>query len=108
MTAFRRGANRVVLVCHLIAVKFARHKRGRYCNRFEAETFERSMGRRREGLCPVLWCSKNGAVLVMRSATPLTEEEFKMLPDDALPDWEHRPGEAGAPIEYKAERTLVG
>ena len=94
------GANRGVLVCHSIAMKFALHERGARCNLYEARTYADSRGARREGLCPVLWCSDHGAVLVMRAAEPIPEEEFEMLPDDAFPDWEYVPGTAGAPFEH--------
>jgi hypothetical protein len=99
----RYGTNRGVLTLHSIALKFALHERGARCNLYEARTFARSMGVRRDGLCPVLWCSDNGAVLVMRFATPLTPEQFECayLKND-LPDWEHVPGEKGSPVESKA------
>jgi hypothetical protein len=104
MPVSRYGSNRGVLICHSIALKFALHDRGARCNLYERDTFASSTGGRREGLCPVLWCSDNGAVLVMPYATPLTPKEFEMLPDAAFPDWEDVAGTAGAPFEYgKAE-----
>jgi hypothetical protein len=100
MPSYRYGTNRGVLLCHSMALKFALHERGARCNLFEARTYASSTGDRRAGLCPVLWCSHNGAVLAMAYATPIPEEEFEMLPDDAFPDWEYVPGTAGAPFEH--------
>jgi hypothetical protein len=89
MPSYRYGTNRGVLVCHSIAMKFALHERGARCNLYEALAYADSTGARREGLCPVLWCSDKGAVLVMRAAEPIPEEEFDMLSDAAFQDWEH-------------------
>lgn len=98
MPVLRYGSNRRVLICHSIALKLARHERGALCNLFEARTFRNSTGDCRDGLCPVLWCSGNGAVLVMRAAEPIPEGEFETLPDNAFPDFRC------VPVEYdKAE-----
>jgi hypothetical protein len=55
-------------------------------------------------LCPVICCSENGAVLVVRAATPLTVAERDHLIDtDGFPDWDYLPWEGEAePFEYKA------
>jgi hypothetical protein len=77
--------------------------RARLSNLYEALAYADSTGARREGLYPVRWCSDNGAVLVMRAAEPIPEEEFDMLSDASFPDWEHVAGTAG-PFEHdKAE-----
>jgi hypothetical protein len=71
-------------------MKFALHERGARCNLYEALAYP--LG------------SDNGAVLVMRAAEPIPEEEFDMLSDAAFPDWEHVAGTAGSPFEHdKAE-----
>ncbi len=54
-------------------------------------------------LCPVRWCAKGGWLMVMATATPLTEAEKDNLIDtDGFPDWDYMPGEDGQPFEYKA------
>jgi hypothetical protein len=53
-------------------------------------------------LCPVIWCSDNGAILVMRAAAPLAEEEYDHLERDGkLPDWK-RGWKEDEPFENKA------
>jgi hypothetical protein len=53
-------------------------------------------------LCPVLW-SAGGWLIVMATATPLTEDEKDELIDsDGFPDWDYIPGEDSEPFEYKA------
>jgi hypothetical protein len=55
-------------------------------------------------LCPVLWCSHNGALLVARAARPLTEEEKDHFMDtDTFPEWDYMPpDDDGHPFEWKA------
>jgi hypothetical protein len=97
------GVTRVVLVFGPIALKFARGERGRRCNRFEAEMFERVSDRRRAMLCPVLWCGSAGALLVARAARPLTESECThFMETDGFPDWDYVPPDETEPFEYKA------
>lgn len=65
--------------------------RARLCNLYEALAYADSTGARREGLYPVLWSSDNGAVLVMRAAEPIPEEEFDMhFPTGSM--WRERLG----------------
>jgi hypothetical protein len=71
----RKGTTRTVIVVGGFAVKLATDKRGRRCNRFEADLYERSDARRRAMLCPVLVCTPAGTALLMPAARPLTEEE---------------------------------
>ena len=85
------------------AMKFARGARGRRCNRYEADLFAAVDERRRAMLCPVLWCSGNGGLLVMTTAQPLAKAEHEdLLARGDFPDWDYRPGEDGEPFEYKA------
>ena len=81
-----------MLVLGPVAIKFAIGKRGRRCNLYEANLYNAVSPQRRDMLCPVLWCSQNGAVLIARSAIPLTEDECHHLKDaDAFPEWDYVP-----------------
>ena len=62
-----------VIVIGRFAAKFARNKRGRASNLYEAKLYRSVNAARRALLCPVLWVSQNGAVQIMRAAEPLTE-----------------------------------
>jgi hypothetical protein len=97
------GATRRVLVVGPLAFKFAIGARGRRCNRFEVDLFHRTSDIRRAMLCPVLWCSQKGALLVARAAQPLTEPEAEhLLEVDGFPDWDYVPPDETAPFEYKS------
>jgi hypothetical protein len=99
----RKGSTRAVLVLGPLALKFARGERGRRCNRFEAEMYKRVSARRRAMLCPVLWCTPAGNVLLMRTARPLTESKRDhLMENDGFPDWDYVPPDEGSPFEYKA------
>jgi hypothetical protein len=90
MITFRRGTSRGVLCVGPIAIKLARNKRGARCNRHEFELYRRTTEWRRSLLCPVLWCSENGAILIARAAKPMTQEEFNDLyRRNELPDWDY-------------------
>lgn len=107
MTIFKidwRGVSRKpVVVIGPWAFKIARGKRGRRCNRFEADLYHRVNSQRRAILCPVLWCSPCGALLIMRSAVPLTQtERDDSLKNRTFPSWNYRPGDESEPFEYKA------
>jgi len=90
-----------VVVIGPLAFKFARDKRGRASNLYEAKLYRTSDATRRTLLCPALWVSPRGCLLVMRAAQPLTE-----LTDDdyehAWQTWDYMPGEDGCPFEPKA------
>ena len=75
---FAKGATRAVFCVGPVAFKFARSSHGALCNRYEADLYRRSEPQRRALLCPPLWCSPAGAVLVMRRARLLTEDYFFM------------------------------
>ena len=91
-----------VLVVGRFAFKFARNKRGRASNLYEATLFRNVNPARRALLCPVLWVSRKGAVQIMRAAKPLAEmmsfEEYS----DVVDAWDYLPGEDGCPFEPKA------
>ncbi len=101
---FGPGTTRAVIRVRSFVLKFARHELGAKCNLFEANLFRRTTSMRRAMLCPVLWCSHNGALLIANSATPLTEEEASMLRKArGFPDWYYcGPGDDPCPIEPKA------
>ena len=84
------------------AFKFARGDRGKRCNRFEAELFQQVNRRRREMLCPVLWCAPSGALLIARAAIPLTEaERDELWAHNGFPDWDYLPPDNEQPFEWK-------
>lgn len=73
-------------------MKFPRGKWGARCNLYEANVYKNATAYRRSLLAPVIWCSANGALLVMCAVTPMTEEEFDHLYEsDGLPDWQRIP-----------------
>jgi hypothetical protein len=86
-----------------MAVKFTRGVRGRRCNRYEAELYRRVRPDQRNTLCPPIWCSRGGNVLIARAAKPLTEQEYEDLMDgDRFPDWDYMPSDGvSQPFEYK-------
>ncbi len=103
LSLLRKGATRAVLVLGPLALKFARGERGRRCNRFEARLYKRVSARRRAMLCPVLWCTPHGRVLLVRTARPLTEADAIMLrATNGFPDWDYVPPDESEPFEYKA------
>lgn len=70
---------------------------------FEADLYKRVGARRRAMLCPVLWCSPGGRLLLMRAACPLTEHEHDhLIETDGFPDWDYVPPDETEPFEYKA------
>ena len=58
-------------------------------------------------LCPPLWCSKGGVLLIMKRARPLAEREFReLMSRGKLPyfEWDYGgPGDDGCPFEPKAD-----
>lgn len=74
-----------------LAFKIARGERGRRCNRYEAKVYRQADADRQAKLCPALWCSPFGIVLVARAAVPLTPTEFEgAVANGELPDWHYR------------------
>ena len=80
---FIKGTTRAVLCIGGLAIKFARSADGARGNRFEADLYRRSDPERRKLLCTPLWCSPNGAVLMMRRARPMTEGDFASMSSPA-------------------------
>lgn len=98
----RHGSTRSpVLVMGPLAFKFAKSERGRACNRYEANLFRTTTERRRYMLCPVLWVSSDGGLLISRSAIPLREEMSFERCLELTRQWDHVPGEDGHPFEWK-------
>jgi hypothetical protein len=93
-----------VLVVGRTAFKLTRHSDGARCNLFEADLYRRTTPQRKAMLCPVISCAPNGALLIMRSAVPLsTGEADKLKRDDGFLDWNYEPRDGeSAPFEYKA------
>src|SRR5579871_1326682 len=92
--SFRRP---VIVIGRWAALKFARNAQGRACNRYEAELYRSTTDHRRRLLCPVLWISAGGWLLVMAAAEPARE---MMSIDDYL-DLGEQWG-SGCPFEPKA------
>jgi hypothetical protein len=98
----RKGSTRTVIIVGPLAVKLATDERGRRCNRFEADLYERAHAQRRAMLCPVLCCTPAGTALLMPAARPLTEQERDHLwKIDGFPDWDYVPGGDEHPFEWK-------
>ncbi|MBR0750266.1 hypothetical protein JQ582_40835 [Bradyrhizobium japonicum] len=91
-----------VIVIGWLAVKFARNQRGRDSNLYEAKLYQNSTEARRTLLCPALWVSPTGALLIMRAAQPLSEMMSEEEYIQAFTAWEYKPGEDGCPFEPKA------
>jgi len=87
-----------VIVLGPVALKIARNQEGRACNRYEANLYRTTTTtRRRAMLCPVLWVSPGGFLLITRSAVPLSEmmslEEYL----NAAEEWDPCPARMVAP-----------
>jgi hypothetical protein len=105
MISFATGTTRTVLCLGALAFKFALSRAGTRGNRFQADLFRRSGKGRRAFLCPVLWCSPHGAVLVMRRAAPMSEADYRRYVRDVglLYAWGYSgPGDDVNPFEPKA------
>jgi hypothetical protein len=93
---------RPVIVIGLVALKIARTEKGRACNRYESNLYRNTTPHCRAMLCPVLWVSPGGLLLVMRAAEPVTEGMSGKEYLEAGLRWDARPGEDGCPFEPKA------
>ena len=100
----RRGTRRLTICIGPWALKFARGVNGRECNRFEANVWKaEAETRRRDILCPILARLPFDVCLIMRRATPITEEECKSLRETrGFPEWDYLPGGLDCPFEPKA------
>lgn len=74
------------------ALKFARNTDGRKCNQFEMELYQASSETRGAMLCPPIWCSRKGFLLIKAAAEPLRRpferEEYLELCEQ----WDYLPG----------------
>lgn len=100
----RDGRTRLVFMLGPVALKFARGARGRRSNRFENCKYAEASERRRNMLCPIIWCAPWGILLVSRAARPLSEEEKDhLLRTAGFPDWNwERDTDNRSPFEFKA------
>lgn len=96
------STRRPVIVIGPWALKFARNDRGRASSLYEARLYRTTTEKRRSLLCPILWVSPRGWLLVARSALPLGE---MMTLDEYLAvakEWDQMAGEDPCPFEPKA------
>jgi hypothetical protein len=101
--AFRRP----VVVIWPLAFKFARNEHGRNSNLYEADLYRRTTEARRTMLCPVVWVSKRGRLLVMRAARPLSEMMTQDEYQEAFEAWDYMPGEEeGAGVDGACRANL--
>jgi len=63
----------VIVLGRWVAFKFARNAKGRACNKYEADLYRSTTDQRRRLLCPVLWMSPGGWLLVMAAAEPMAD-----------------------------------
>jgi hypothetical protein len=91
-----------VIVIGQFAFKFARDRRGRASNLYEAKLYWSVNTTRRALLCPVFWVSRNGAVQIMRAAAPLTDMMRLEQYMEVAEVWDKMPGEDSCPFEPKA------
>jgi hypothetical protein len=96
---FNGTTRRPVIIFGPWTLKLARNPLGRRCNQYEAYLFQRSSLNRKRLLCPVLWVSRKGLLLVMATAGPMgpTEYDYSQL----VKEWDALPGEDGFPFEPK-------
>jgi hypothetical protein len=94
------GTTRLVWCVGSIAIKIARGRLGARCNLFETSFYRDSGPEMQAKLCPPLWCSDNGAVLVMPRAQPISEDEFDgLLNGGLIPFFDHADDE-DSPFEW--------
>ena len=96
--AFRRP----VVVIWPFAFKLARNEAGKASNLYEADLYRRTTDERRAMLCPVVWVSRRGRLLVMRAARPLSEMMTQDEYQEAFETWDYMPGEDDCPFEPEA------
>lgn len=104
----REGTTRnPVIIVGPLAFKWAKNELGRKCNLRELEIYRSANAIRREMLCPAIWASARGQILVMRSAKPtseMTSQEEYLEMDDR---WDRQYGEPSSPFE-PAARNWAG
>jgi hypothetical protein len=103
----RWGSTRAVLPIGQWAFKFSRNEYGARCNRYEADLYHRCRNKphRRAMLCPVLWCSPSGRLLIARrAASPLTAAQVDELNAwDFSAEWDYLPPDDEHPFEPKPD-----
>jgi hypothetical protein len=96
---FRQGTTRSVVIHRDVAIKLARNDLGMRSNLFEASLYGSADPRRREMLCPVLWCSPDGVVLAMLAARPCSEADIADI-RSRMESWGYAgPGDIEQPFE---------
>jgi hypothetical protein len=89
ITIERRGVTRIVILTNRYAIKIPKPKiwnhflRGILANISEKRTWRWNSGEYEEGfshlLCPVVWCSWGGWILVMERARPLSRADWEWV-----------------------------
>jgi hypothetical protein len=98
----RTGSTRKpVIVIGPLAFKIARTDQGRVCNLYEAKLYRSTTEARRRLLCPVLWASRRGTVLIVAAAKPLNAPISPEAYAALARAWDYMPGEDGCPFEPK-------
>jgi len=92
---------RPVIIIGPWTLKMARGSLGRRCNQREAKLFRTSAPHRQQLLCPVLWVSRKGLLLIMATAQPM-EQLDRDTYYELWCQWDYEPGEDGHPFEPKA------
>jgi hypothetical protein len=99
--SWRGTTRKPVVVIGPWTLKIAHGLVGRRCNQREAELFRTSAPHRQQLLCPVLWVSRKGLLLIMATAQPLKHLD-PLTYYELCCRWDHQPGEDGHPFEFKA------
>ena len=98
----RAGAFRQpVIVIGPWALKFARNAQGRACNKYEAKLYQSANDHRRQMLCPVVWVSPWGFLLIMAATEPTTVHMSLEEYLEVCEEWGYLPGEDSCPFEPK-------
>ena len=99
----RRGTTWLTVCVGPLAIKLARGAKGRWCNCYEAKLWKRTTAKRRAMLCPILFAVPGDLALVMKRATPISEDEAHQLRENfGFPDWDYVPPDDECPFEPKA------
>lgn len=100
----RHGCSRRVLLFCGLAFKFAKGRYGRLCNEQERGIWARNKDHPTRGprLCPVLFCSPNGRLLIMPVAKPVSPDFSARVLDVEGDWWDYMPGDDSWPCEPKS------
>jgi hypothetical protein len=88
----RKGVTRIVIEFKKVVVKipnftcqWSHFLRGIIGNISENQTWKWNSGKFEKGtshlLCPIIWCSWGGWILVMKKAKPVTREQWEIITD---------------------------